>query len=279
MRKNSLVVSMIALALLAAVPALAADGVITNGVDLWLTKGDGGTYADFSKMPIPAGFFCFKSKPFTGRIVFRGIPVATSVPGALGATDTIVQRLDDAPFNKRNVAATRIQVRALQFESIAPVKTACGPFNVKVVLDGDQPITRMRIIRENEGGGRFLAPIHVNVKLSFTPVRGAAKEILEVTRSLRFAPNPKAQWAESFPRGVVKSAGFVLADTDGDGVPDTHLPGTSNFAAGWSGRAVAKVQQARQLCAADAFVQDPTCHIEDSCGHCTSGVCQNTLID
>ena len=48
---------------------------------------------------------CFK---FAGRIPFKGVPVATSVPGVLGATDTITQRLDDAVFNRRGVATTRL---------------------------------------------------------------------------------------------------------------------------------------------------------------------------
>src|SRR5262245_34028772 len=173
MKKLS-VVSIIALLALAALPAAAADRVIYNGVDLWNTPGSGGTFADFSRNPIPAGFFCEKSDSFSGRIVFRGVPVATGTPGTLGKTDTIMQRLDDAVFNKNGVAVTRVQIRAMSFESVAPLATACGPFNVKVTLDGEQPITRMRIFSD----GRFLAPISVNVKIGFTPVQGSAREIL-----------------------------------------------------------------------------------------------------
>src|SRR5215475_12058832 len=121
MKKLS-VLMILAFAILLAVPALSADRVVTNGIDLWKTPGDGTTFADFSKEAIPAGFFCNKSERFTGKIVFRGVPIATSQPGALGVTDTIVQRLDNAPFDKRGVATTRIQVRAMQFESVAPVK-------------------------------------------------------------------------------------------------------------------------------------------------------------
>jgi hypothetical protein len=247
---------MIAL-ILAAVPALAVDRVISNGIDLWYTPGGGFTFADFSRDPIPAGFFCSKSELFTGRISFKGVPVATGDPGILGRTDTIVHRLDDAVFNKKGVAVTRIQVRAMAFESEAPFKTACGLFNVKVTLDGEQPITRMRIIRDNEKGGRFLAPIAVDVKISFTPVNGVAKENLEVRRSLRFPPQPKARWTSAFEKGKPQHQGFVLVDTDGDRLPDTYLPGTSNFAAG--------VERPR----GKAFQQDAfLCH-EDDCQHCT----------
>ena len=84
-------------------PHVGADRVIQNGIDLWQTKGDGSTYADFSKNVIPAGFFCFKSEPFTGRVIFRGTPIVTDSPKALADADTIVHRLDDAVFNRRGV--------------------------------------------------------------------------------------------------------------------------------------------------------------------------------
>src|ERR1700709_1009872 len=79
----------------------AADQAIQNGIDVWKTKGDGSTFVDFAKNPIPAGFFCAGSAPFTGRLALEGVPVATDVIGALGMTDTIVQRLDDALVTKR----------------------------------------------------------------------------------------------------------------------------------------------------------------------------------
>jgi hypothetical protein len=220
------------LTVLLAVPAVAADRVIYNGIDLWRTTGNGSTYADFAKTPIPAGFFCFNSEPFTGRVPFKGVPVATSVPGVLGATDTIVQRLDDAVFDRRGVATTRIQVRSLNFESLAPVKTACGDFVAKLSLEGEQPITRMRIIRENARGGRFVAPIAVNIKISFTPIGRPDTEPLEIRKSLRFPPLPNQRWESLGARGTGKALGFVLADTDGDRVPDTFVPGTSNFGVG-----------------------------------------------
>ena len=99
--------------LLIALPMSAADQVIQSGIDIWRTPGNGTTFVDFLKEPIPAGFFCFKSKPFSGRIVFRGVPIVTGESGALGKTDTIIQRLDDAVFDENGVANTRIQMRAL----------------------------------------------------------------------------------------------------------------------------------------------------------------------
>ncbi len=223
--------------LLTALPTLAADRVIQSGIDPWRTPGNGRTYIDFATIPLPAGFFCFKSEAFAGRIIFRGVPVATGgAPKALGKTDTIVQRLDEAVFDQNGEATTRIQVRVLHFESVKPIKTACGDYNVEVRLNGEQPITNMRIVRDNEIGGRFFAPIAVNGKLVFTPVKGKSNEILEINRNVRFPADQGISWADRFaPKQGVRHTGFVQVDTDNDRVPDTFLPGTTaNFAAGAS---------------------------------------------
>lgn len=231
MRKLSL---LFALLLLATTAAQAADRVIVNGIDPWNTAGDGTTFADFSKNPIPAGFFCANSAPFAEKVVFRGVPLATGVPGALDRTDTIIQRLDDAVFNKRGVAVTRLQVRALQFEATAPIKTACGPFKVGVVLEGEQPITTMKIVRQNEQGGVYIAPISVNIKIFFTPVTKASTEALELHRQFRFPAAKNARWTFEAGPGGARHAGMLRVDTDADRSPDTYVPGTSNFAAGFA---------------------------------------------
>lgn len=229
MKKLS-VLALVVFTLLLAVPSFAADRVMANGIDLWVTPGDGRTFADFSIETIPAGFFCGGSPAFTGRVALKGVPIASG--GAVGEADTIIQRLDNATFNKRGVATTRIQMRAMQFESVAPVKTACGDFKLRVTLDGQQPTTTMRIVRDNPKGGRFFAPIWVNVKLSFEPIGRTTTEALEIRKALRFPPAPNAEW--SINRAPVKPAltGFVKVDTDSDGVLDTFLPGVSNFAPG-----------------------------------------------
>lgn len=234
--------SVLALLLLIALPVSAADRVVQSGIDLWHTPGNGTTYIDFSQRPIPAGFFCFNSAPFSERIIFRGIPVATGQKGGLGKTDTIVHRLDDAVFNKHGVAITRIQVRVLHFQSVKPIQTSCGTFNVEVRLNGEQPVTRMRIVRENENGGRFFAKIAVNGKLVFTPVGRSATEILEINRNVRFPANQGIAWADDFGKREIQRSGFVLVDTDNDRVPDTYLPGTSpSFAAGRPSRPLVKM--------------------------------------
>ena len=246
----------LALLLLISLPVVAADRVIQNGIDLWRTPADGRTFTDFSKDPIPAGFFCAGSAPFTGRIVFRGVPIATGEAGALGRTDTIVQRLDDATFNKTGVAVTRVQVRALQLEGVRPIKTSCGEFRVEARLQGEQPITTMRIVRENANGGRYFVPLALNTKLVFTPVGRPAREILEMAQNMRFPVREGLDWAaQPGLQTGVRRTGFVLVDTDGDRMPDTYLPGSSsNFFAGVSSRGA-------------EMPTDP-CHYTTSTAHC-----------
>jgi hypothetical protein len=246
------------LALLVAVPAFAGNGAITNGIDLWGTPGDGGTFVDFARQPLPAGFFCASSAPFTGRVVFAGVPVKTKPAGALGGADTVIQRLDDAVFTKgaafrpfalrgtdgtvrkvrpaafrgQEVATTRIQVRAISFASVAPVKTGCGAYDVKASLAGDQPVTEMVIVRDRADGGRFFAPLSLNVRLTFTPVGGGVP--VEMVRTIEFPAKALSVWTE-IPRGRAAFNGFVGIDSDADGGVDMMLPGTSNFAAGFKG--------------------------------------------
>jgi hypothetical protein len=252
------------IAALIALPSFAADNVIYQGIDLFHTPDDGASFMDFSRQPIPAGFFCKGSAPFRGKVTWRGVPVATALSGELRKTDTIVQRLDDAPFNKRGIARTRLQVRALQLESAAPIKTSCGNFKVRVVLDGAQPITSMRIVRTGKYGGRFLARLTVRAKFVFTPVAGLGKQLELPPHEIRFPVNPRFTWAfTSNSKGLEKSGG-VMVDTNFDSVPDTFLPGTSNFAAGWDGTLD------KEDC--PPFYQ---CHEHDSsCMHCIEAIQQ-----
>lgn len=238
------------------VPAFAGDRVIANGIDPWRTKGDGTTFASFEKQPIPAGFFCTKSEPFAGRIPMRGVPIVLDQAGALGETDTIIQRLDDAAFNKRGIATTRIQVRAMTFEGIDTLKTACGEFKVRLSLNGEQPITQMRIIRDADKRGHFVAPIAVNIKLTFEPVGGTAGELLQIDREVRFPPAQNALWRDPSLGQPVRHEGMLLVDTDGDRRPDTFIPGTSNFVAGRGGLT------------GKLLYQDPVCHTSDDGDHC-----------
>jgi hypothetical protein len=264
--RNRTLFAVIVFSLLAGLSPLSADPVIQRGIDVFSTLGDGNTFYDFSQRPIPAGFFCNRSKAFTGRVVLQGLPLATDPPNLLGNIDTVVERLDDAVFDDRGRAATRIRFRALSLASIAPVKTACGAFHVYLSLSGEQRVTTMTILRTRENGGTFVAPLAVDAKMTFIPVkparnRGARK--LELTGTVTFPGHP-LPW--SLTPGAAKRAGTVVLDADGDLIPETRLPGPSNFLAGQSPN-LSKAYGHCSCCPAEA---PPVCHSYDGEQHCTA---------
>lgn len=217
------------LALLGGSPLFAGE-TIHNGVDLWMTVA-GFAQTSFAADPIPAGFFCEGSQPFTGTVKFKGAPLTVEPAGSLGAIDTVVRRLDDAKFDAKGEAVTRIQLMALSLVSTKPIETSCGNYDVAVNLTGKQPVTTMRIFQTDAFGGTYTAPLELNVKAAFTPVSGDKSGRREVTRRIDLGPGTHSVWAYlNLPR--YKQG--VRVDTNGDGRPDLVLPASSNFLAGVS---------------------------------------------
>jgi hypothetical protein len=218
------------LALITAFPVFAGDGVIHKGVDVWMTVA-GFARTSFAKEPIPAGFFCESSQPFTGEVVFKGVPLAMTPANSLGQVDTVVHRLDDATFNDKGEAITRIQLMALSLASTQPIQTSCGAYDVAVSLAGEQPTTTMHIFRTEALGGTYSAPLALNVKAVFTPVDGDRSGRRELTRRIDLGPGSRSVWTYvTMPQYKAK----VRIDTNGDGRPDAVLPAASNFLAGVS---------------------------------------------
>jgi hypothetical protein len=261
-RKRSVFIALV-LSFLFGLSPLAADPVIERGIDVFITPADGRTYYDFSQSPIPAGFFCRNSKAFTGRVAFKGLPLATKAPGQLLGGDTIIERLDDATFNAKGTAVTRIQFRALSLVSIAPIKTSCGAFHVYVSLGGPQRVTAMSIHRTQEGGGSFVAPLAVNAKLTFIsvkPPRNKDARKLELAGRFTFPPR-SMPW--SLATSAIKGIGPAVVDTNGDQTPDALLPGTSNFA---PGRSPIKLTSDKYVPIQGSCCQE--CHAADGKMHC-----------
>jgi hypothetical protein len=162
---------------------------------------------------------------------------------------------------------TRIKFRALSLVSSAPIRIACGDFHVYVSLSPKQRVTLMTILRTQETGGDFTAPLAVDARLTFIPVKpqrnkGARK--LELTQSLTFPASP-APWS-LVAEAASKRIATVTVDTDGDLIPDTVLPGPSNFAAGHlPGRFM--LEKAGCSCCPGG---DQICHTTGpDAGHCT----------
>lgn len=226
----------LALLLLASAPLSATD--IDRGVDLWRTLGNGTTFIDFDANPLPAGFFCEGSPAFTGKVVFEGVPLATDVRGGLRGADTVIERMDDASFNRRGVATVPIQVRALSLASVKPLATGCGLWTALVVLEGDQPTTRMRLVRTGSGEGYFQAPLALNARLTFVPLTGVGREPVSLLRSVEFTITPRIPWSIQ-PGAIDREIDYVRVDTDGDGEPDRMISGSGAFQAGLDGKTAA----------------------------------------
>jgi len=209
--------------------AAVAPEPVHRGVDVWMTVA-GLARTSFADEAIPAGFFCQDSRPYTGAITFKGVPLATTPGKGLGGIDTVVRRLDDAVFDAKGEAKTRIQLMALSLASIEPVETTCGKYDVAVSLaPGEQPVTTMRIFRSESLGGTYSAPLALKVKVVFTPVGADKSGRRELTRRIDLGPANHSVWAYvSTPRYL----DGAMIDTDGDGRPDTVLPRASNFQAG-----------------------------------------------
>ena len=214
-------------ALFGAASAFAAEPV-HKGVDMWMTVS-GFARTSFAKEPIPAGFFCAGSQPFTGTVTFKGAPIATEPARALGDIDTVVRRLDDAVFNSQGEATTRIQLMALSLVSIAPIETGCGKYDVAVHLDGEQPTTTMRILRTSALGGTYSAPLALKVKAVFTPAAGDRSARRELTTRIDLGPSNNSVWVYL---KAPQYKGAIKIDTAGNGRPDTLLPAGSNFMPG-----------------------------------------------
>ncbi len=219
-----------ALLALACLPALAEENVISKGIDVWTTPADGFTFSNFELEPIPAGFFCEGSQPFTGKIVFRGVPIHTLPRGVLGDADTVIERLDDATFGEGGQAFTRVRFAALQLEGVEPVETDCGLFHVTVALKGEQPITSMRITRLDKIGGYMDTVLAGEVNLTFTPIDGDDLETRVLNQSFRFNP-ARSAW-ENRPSAGFRNHERIAVDADWDGEVDRMLRAPSSFAAG-----------------------------------------------
>lgn len=227
----------LALACLVAAPASAATPEpIAAGSDLFATPGDGSTFFNFFHEPLPAGFFCEGSEPFAGMVKLRGVPLAASPAGSLGNTDTVVERLDDAVFDRDGMATTRIHLVALSLESIDPIRTRCGEFRLRVTpAEGPQPLTRMQIFRTHRYGGFFLAPLSMNVQLTFEPLARGGEPVVLVKQIDFPAINKDHKWAyqAAAPNGLSRPGAVVVQSGRPGSTGFLNLPGTSNFAALW----------------------------------------------
>jgi hypothetical protein len=167
-------------------------------------------------------------------------------------------------FDDKGTARTRIRFRALSLVSLAPIKTACGAFHVYVSLGGKQRVTPMTLHRTQENGGSFIAPLAVDARLSFIPVKAAKiKSLRPLTLAGSFTfPASPIPWSLR-EDSKIRRIGSAVVDTNGDLTPDTLLPGTSSFSPGQSPeRLVNALYEGGSCCS------EWTCHAGDGEEHC-----------
>jgi len=215
--------------------------LIQGGIDLFTTPAGGSTRHDFSATPIPAGFFDPGSEPFTNVVVLQGHPLATSPAGALGPTDTIVQRLASADVPDGGCATVPIQIVALSLVSAAPITVTYGggnseQWNVQVHLSSSQPqsVGSMNICRDPcRDGGTFSAVLPVKPRLIFVRVGdGAVRTLDQGLPPLQFVTQ-NGRWLgynPGAPFNLITAGAGLTVDHDGDpGTPPVGpLPASSD---------------------------------------------------
>lgn len=220
---------------LAALPAL-ADNTVTHGSDVFQTAGDGSTYAQVS---VPAGYFCTGSAAWSGTVTLTGVPVATTPANVLGNTDTVVERLADTTFDANGNATVNAIVRVANFKSTSPISvTGCSGsslWDVRSNASTTQSAFQMTLHRSSPTatGGTFDSDVTINPRLTFTQQGSGTTRTLDQS-TIHFTTSGASWTHQPGSGGVTYTSGSIQADTDGDGVPDTTVPATSNFAAGWS---------------------------------------------
>ncbi len=187
MQRSGLTIRMLILCTMVVMAALPAAGQkpidrVPAGVDYWQTLSSGATAYNFEKQPLPAGFLCAGSDPFRGVVYFEGVPLRTEPAGILGTTDTVVERLDDAVFDRHGIAKARLRARAMNIQSTSPIKTACGDFKVTATLTEDQPVTSITFQRQNKFGGVFEADLRLKIRIDFTNLQSG--KVASVVREI-----------------------------------------------------------------------------------------------
>jgi len=233
---------------------------VPAGYDNWVTIGGGATFMDFADEPIPADFFCAGSATFDGRMNFEGIPLASDPPGALGVTDTIVERLDDAVFTDGE-AMSRLRVKAMHLESRDLFDSACGSWAVRAGLAKTQPTTTIVYRQLDDMAGTFDAEIVINVQLTFTNIDDPT-DVRVMERTVHFAELLQAPYSfskiangPSAPERVMGKRSAqrqVMVDTNADNLPDTALKAQVNNNNGWH-------YYQGWACPAGAWPPDPSC--------------------
>jgi len=198
-------------AVLCALPLLAAYPNITAGDDVWDTPGGGGTNTVITS----ADWFalCGVNVPDTS-VTFKGF----NIPGQ-GTGDTVITRLGDANLPSDGSSATvRIQLKALSFVSASSNPCSSQGLTLKVSEYGPQASGTMTITRTSSAGGTFSASVPVSVVIRAVNSSGATVGSTYLNGVLN--DSGSSPWSYQPPNGGAPQPGPWYPSVD----PVTHNP-------------------------------------------------------
>jgi hypothetical protein len=157
----------------------AAGPDIPLGIDYWHTPANGATVFEFPAGDVESLCNQAEDSAWNHKVSLSGVATAGS------DWDTAVSRLDDVNFDSAGNGSTRIRVKALNLTNLVLHETPCGKLRWVVNLACcPQPITRMKLVRNTEKGGSFLADLTVSVEMKAYADNGAYVGSLFYTREL-----------------------------------------------------------------------------------------------
>lgn len=234
MRTGVVAFCLLAVGVLAALP-VSAQPIIRRGIDVFQTPLNPPTGIDFALDPIPAGFFCSGSAPFTGAVQFVGAPPLTTVPaGVLGNGDTVIERLQDVNLAS-GTGTTDVVVRALRLTGAGTIAVFCPDegadteWKVEACLCGAQPTSRLTLtLNTTCGCGVANGNLRLNVCLRFTRV-DTGEVLGPLSRPVELLIQNMPWCERAGPNYVAVTGPITLTSDCGDCDQAITLPGTSNF--------------------------------------------------
>lgn len=236
MTRALVVLCTVAACVVAAAPA-SAQPIIRRGIDAFQTPNNPPTGVDFSLDPIPAGFFCSGSAPFTGFLPLTSVPVDTVPAGVLNGADTVIERLDDVNLAFGS-GVTRVIVRALRLTGGVVFSVVCGngeatTWQVDACLCGNQPTSELRLALSSTCGcGVADGSLRLNVCLRFTNL-DTGDVLGPLTRPIELLVQ-SMPWCQNGGPNSLSVAGPITLIPCADCDPTITVPGTSNFYPGRS---------------------------------------------
>ncbi|MFY9622467.1 MAG: hypothetical protein WAM70_02445 [Pyrinomonadaceae bacterium] len=161
------------------------DLEVPAGYDLLKTVEGSTRFRFGEEFTIPADFFDKGSRPFSGVVRFKGVPLGSFRDQKTGDADTVVERQKAATFSRAGRSSVPIELAALSLESTRPISVQVGKewqqWNVKLGLSPSAKSQgTMTISRRGEKGGTFDSEFVAYGLFTFTRTTDGAEKTLDV---------------------------------------------------------------------------------------------------